>query len=78
MSWAHKLVRLLPRRWAEALEADSRLWMIVCPHCRHERSVWDIGGIRYKAAGNPRRLRLCEKCGVQWHQVVKKDQPLNA
>jgi transposase-like protein len=76
MSWAHKLVRLLPRRWAEALEADSRLWMIVCPRCGHERSVWDIGGIRYKAVGNPRWFMRCPGCGrLSWHRVAKKEPP---
>jgi phage terminase large subunit GpA-like protein len=74
MSWAHRLVRLLPRRWADALEADSRRWLIVCPSCGHERSVWDIGGIRYKAAGNPRWYMRCPQCGQRsWHKVVKRD-----
>jgi hypothetical protein len=73
MSWAHKLLRLLPRRWADALEADSRRWMVACP-CGHERSVWDIGGIRYKAVGSPRWWMRCPRCGRRtWHTVVKRD-----
>ena len=31
----------------EALEADSRDWMVQCP-CGHERSVWEIGGVRLR------------------------------
>jgi hypothetical protein len=73
VSWVHKLVRFLPRRWAEAIEAESRAWMMVCP-CGHEVSVWDAGGVRYKASGNPRRRALCPRCGERtWHTVVKKD-----
>ncbi len=49
---------------------------MICPDCGQETSIWDAGGIRYLAAGNPRRLRQCEKCGSKWHKVVKKDVPV--
>ncbi len=75
MSWAHKLVRLLPRKWAAALEAESRQWLLVCPSCGHERSYWDIGGIRYKAAGRPRNLLKCPECGRRtWHHTIRADE----
>jgi hypothetical protein len=35
-----------------AMEAESKQWKVNCPACGHERSIWDMGGIRYKAAGN--------------------------
>ncbi len=57
---------------AAAIEAHSRAWMVQCPHCGFERSIWDLGGIRYKAAGNPRMLARCPGCGkTGWHKVRK-------
>lgn len=69
----------LVTRWvgpetAAAMEAHSRAWLVQCPDCGHERSIWEIGGIRYKTAGNPRtatRLR-CPSCGkAGWHRVYR-------
>jgi hypothetical protein len=73
MSGTQKLItRLVPRRWAESMEAESRTWMMRCP-CGHEQSVWEAGGIRWKAAGNPRRRARCPGCGeVTWQQLYKK------
>ena len=75
MSLVQKLVRgLLPRRWADAIEAESRRWVMRCP-CGHQVSVWDAGGVRFKAAGRPRRLARCPHCGVTWHTVEKLPDP---
>jgi uncharacterized protein with PIN domain len=60
------------------MEAESRAWMMQCTSCGHEISVWDAGGIRYGAAGKPKRLMRCSKCGkLRWHRTYKKtdDQP---
>jgi hypothetical protein len=63
---------LLPERWFAALEADSRCWMIQC-RCGHEHSVWDAGGIRYKAAGKPRWYLRCPQCHERsWQRVYRK------
>ena len=70
------ILAIVPRRLGQAIEKESRLWMLVCPECGREQSFWDIGGIRCQAAGNPRKLRRCDKCGLKWHKVVKKDQPI--
>jgi DNA-directed RNA polymerase subunit RPC12/RpoP len=57
---------------AAAMEAHSRAWLVQCPHCGFERSIWELGGIRYKAAGNPRMLGTCPNCGRRgWHKVHK-------
>jgi ribosomal protein S27E len=57
---------------AAAMEAHSRAWLVRCPNCGHERSIWELGGIRYKAAGNPRLRLTCPKCGkAGWHEVHK-------
>ena len=57
----------------EAMEAESRAWMVQCPKCGSERSVWDMGGIRYKAAGTSRWLKRCPSCGrLVWMKVYWK------
>jgi hypothetical protein len=58
------------RRATAAMEAESRAWMMQCPHCGFERSVWDAGGIRYKAAGSPRWYQRCASCGRRGWQKV--------
>lgn len=64
--------RLLPRAWAADMEADSRMWMIRCP-CGYEQSIWDIGGIRWKAVGNSRSFRRCIQCGkLTWHTLYRR------
>ncbi|MCZ2098511.1 MAG: hypothetical protein LC121_20080 [Anaerolineae bacterium] len=67
--------RILPKRWAEDMEAHSRLWMLQCPNCGFERSVWDMGGIRWRATGNSRNLMPCPNCGQRgWHRMYKKEE----
>ena len=70
------ILRLVPAKTAAAMEAESREWLIVCPNCKHARSVWDMGGLRYKAKGNPKKLMQCESCGQRtWHRVERKRDP---
>jgi hypothetical protein len=42
-------LRLMPGR-AHEIERQSREWIDSCPHCGLDRTVWDVGGIRYKAS----------------------------
>ncbi len=65
------ICRFLPVRWAEAMEMESRSWIVQCP-CGFARSVWDWGGVRYKATGSPRWRLPCPQCGKRtWHKVFK-------
>lgn len=67
------LVSVLPRKWATGLEAESRAWLARCEVCRHERSIWELGGIRWKAAGNPRRWLACPRCArTTWHMIQRR------
>ncbi len=67
---------IFPKRWTESMEADSRAWKVRCPNCEHERSVWEMGGIRWKAYGNPRWFLRCSSCGGRhWHKVYKAGTP---
>jgi hypothetical protein len=54
-----------------AMEQESRLWKAECPHCRTDTtSVWDLGGIRYRATGEPRNRVRCPRCGEKhWLRI---------
>lgn len=68
------ITRLVPRSWAASMEADSRAWMVGCPSCGFERSIWELGGIRWKATGSKRILARCPRCGnVAWQKVDYRD-----
>ena len=73
MNWVQKLVTaLVPPSLGNAMEEESRTWMLRCP-CGYERSIWEMGGIRAGAVGNPRRLMRCRSCGkVRWHKTYRK------
>lgn len=72
MSSIQKLVvALLPKKWAESMEAESRTWMARC-RCGFERSLWEAGGIRWKAAGKEHCYLSCPHCGQShWHTIYK-------
>ena len=57
---------------AAAMEAESRAWLVVCPHCGFERSVWETGGVRYKASGTSRVAMPCPRCGTTGWQRIEK------
>ena len=73
LSRTQRLVtRLVGPETAAAMEAHSRAWMVRCLKCGHERSVWELGGIRYKAVGEQRNLMRCPVCGARsWHKMMK-------
>lgn len=65
-------VAILPEEWARSMEAESRLWMARCP-CGFELSMWERGGIRWKAAGHESQYASCPQCGKRhWHTIYKK------
>jgi phage FluMu protein Com len=68
------ILRFMPPAMKADAEAESRKWVATCPRCQSVNSVWDIGGIRYKAAGRPIKLVRCPNCGkISPHQFSKKD-----
>lgn len=65
-------LRLLGSEGVAAAETESKAWLVTCPNCNFSRSVWDMGGVRYKAAGTARRRLRCQQCGqTGWHLVHK-------
>ncbi len=55
------------------MQEESREWIYHCNECGADFSVADIGGVRYKAAGNPKRKQKCIKCGqTSWMTLSKR------
>lgn len=53
-----------------AMQRESRLWKAECPNCRADTPLWEMGGVRYKAIGEPRKRMRCPKCGrAGWMRV---------
>jgi len=72
MSLRSLILRFMSPARRAAAEAESRAWMATCPSCGQSSSIWDLGGLRYKAAGKPLRRLRCRSCGkAGWHQVAK-------
>jgi predicted RNA-binding Zn-ribbon protein involved in translation (DUF1610 family) len=65
--------RLMPGR-AEAIERESREWKLICPNCGNETSIWEIGGVRYKAKSRGERMGAkCPACGKRsMHRVERR------
>jgi hypothetical protein len=54
----------LPQEWATAVQAESESWLLRCPKCDSTRSVWEIGGVRYKGKSKGKRSSVwCAQCG---------------
>ena len=58
----------------EAMKQESLLWGFTCKNCSTWSSIWEIGGIRYKAKGNPRMRIKCPECGVKAMQKITKKE----
>lgn len=49
----------------EAIQKESRQWFLACTSCGHqsEKSIWEMGGIRYKATSAGKRTSIfCSQC----------------
>jgi len=67
------LLLLLPKRLRAAAEQESKDWKAVCAACGHARSVWDLGGVRWKGKGRPTTRVRCPACQVRGlHRIEKR------
>jgi len=67
------LCKVRPRSWFDAIKAESRVWMVRC-RCGLDRSLWEAGGLRGKAAGAAHWLTRCPQCGQRsWHTISRTD-----
>ncbi len=54
---------IFPGKMAAAMQAESKAWKIRCCTCGSEKSIWDVGGIRYKARSKGKYTMIrCPKC----------------
>jgi hypothetical protein len=66
------LKAVFPNLWAEDMERESRAWMMRCSVCNAEKSVWDNGGVRWKASGSSKMKVKCDRCGQNtWQSIYK-------
>ena len=74
MTFVQKLtMALLPKQLAERVKTESQDWMLQCPSCQREISVWEAGGVRYKATNKVKRLGWCSRCGKKmWLRLYRK------
>ena len=69
------ITRIAPRTWAASMEAESRAWMVRCRSCGFERSIWELGGIRWNAKGTKWTWGRCSSCDKRrWHKIYRHDQ----
>jgi hypothetical protein len=66
---------VLPRKWAEDMRRESHEWRIRCTGCGASRSVWDVGGMRWKArSAGKLTLVHCSHCGGFRAAAVEREQ----
>ena len=57
-------LRVLPQRVAQDMKSESEAYRGHCKNCDREFSIWDAGGIRYKASNAKKhssaRCPLCK------------------
>lgn len=62
LSIAQKIVKFFSSASLfEKMKEDSKRYRFTCS-CGMESSIWDIGGIRYKAVGKPTTGVKCPLC----------------
>jgi hypothetical protein len=59
----NRLQRVFTWLFGPGVERESREWKYECGQCGHGESVWERGGIRYKAFGEKSYGGRCPACG---------------
>jgi hypothetical protein len=75
VSRTQKLISgIVPPSWVASMEAESRAWIVHCRSCGFEQSIWELGGIRWKAKGSKWTWGRCPNCGKRgWHTISRRD-----
>ncbi len=58
----------------DAIEKESKEWGFECPKCDEFTSVWELGGVRYRANDTPKMRVKCPKCQEKIEVNIKKYQ----
>lgn len=66
------ILSLMPAGLRADAERDSRLWLTKCRRCGHVSTVWDLGGLRWRAMGKPWTGMRCIGCGKFAMQRISK------
>ena len=58
---------LVSERIFSEMEKESKRWFLICPVCGFEKSIWEVGGMKYKKSfhrysGGRRTLGKCPQC----------------
>jgi hypothetical protein len=66
----------VPKGSKNAAELESRDWQVTCNRCGFTRSVWQTGGVRYKAAGESIVRMACPGCEQRGaHRIWRPRKP---
>jgi DNA-directed RNA polymerase subunit RPC12/RpoP len=68
----NRLQRVFTWLLGPGVERESRAWAYECAHCGHRESVWDMGGIRYKARGEKSFIGRCPACGQKGKRWLRR------
>jgi hypothetical protein len=73
LSGAQKLVKWFSSASRfEKIMNESKQWKFTCD-CGQVSSVWDTGGVRSGASGNPKVAVKCPHCGKKSIQKISKE-----
>ena len=64
--------KFMPRRWLDSIEEQSREWTVRC-YCGNAESLWELGGMRGRSAGETHWFRKCPKCDKRSMNFVTRD-----
>jgi len=74
MTFIQKLVlTYLPQSWSNAIQAESESWLLRCSTCGTARSVWEMGGIRFKASSVGKMVwGRCPQCAQNRKMTLER------
>ena len=75
MNKAQRLALRLFGSAGEELEAESRAWILICPECGEETSLWELGETAPAGTVSGAQVRRrCKRCqGRGLHELVHRD-----
>lgn len=73
LSGAQKLVRFFSSKAKfEKIQEESKQWGFNCSACNEKSNIWEVGGVRHHAKGEPTKRIKCPKCGtVAMQKIIK-------
>ncbi|MFN4225532.1 MAG: hypothetical protein ACK4HR_04385 [Hyphomonas sp.] len=72
------ILAFIPAARRAGAEAETRAWHYTCEACGHARSVWGLGGVRWKASSISVTRTRCPACGTTgFHTLKKHPAPLS-